>query len=153
MNRRASTEHLTAAVGIERVAVVLNLRLGAVVGPEDGDDVEPTTLLKQVMALEELERREGQPPLLFHGDGLGRLAAAAGLDFDEDQDIIVAGDQINLSAGGSPAAAEDAHSLFLQEPRRGAFPTIAEQTAQEGPDGRSVVTGPQGCARCRGPRS
>jgi hypothetical protein len=86
------------------MAEVFDLGTTAVVGPDDSDDVEATGLLKQAMALEEVKRSERQSPLFLDRDGFGRLTTTSRFDFDEDQDVDVARDQVDLSVAGTIAA-------------------------------------------------
>src|SRR5215204_2236536 len=105
------SEHLTASDRLEGVADVLDGRGAAVVGPDEGDDVEPDPLaLEEVVLLEEPERRQGEPPLL-EGHRLGGLALPPGLHLDEDEDVAVARDQVDLALRRAVAADEDPQAL------------------------------------------
>src|SRR4051812_9991899 len=77
-------EHLPPADRLEGVADVLDLGAAAVLGPDDGDDIEAAALLEQAMAFEEVEGGQCQPPLLLRRDSLRRRAPAPGFHLDED---------------------------------------------------------------------
>jgi hypothetical protein len=71
---------------------MLDLRLTARLGPDDGHDIEPAALLQQAVALQEVESRERQPALFRVRDFFGRCAAPARLDLHKDERIAIASD-------------------------------------------------------------
>ena len=103
---------MSAAVRLERVAVVGDLGGGVGVGPDDADDVEAGGVLQQPVGLEERQRQSGQLPLLGEVDRVGGEAGGgspAGLDLDEHHGVSVPADEVNLPLRSAVAAEEDFH--------------------------------------------
>jgi hypothetical protein len=133
---QASAEHLPSADRLESVLEVLDRGKPAVIGPDDRDDVEPARMFEQGMALEEVERGEGEPSLLLLGDGLGRFTSAAGLDLDEDESVAVAGDQVDFSSAGPVAPDDDPKAVAAEELGGGPLAPVPEPPAPEGSEER-----------------
>src|SRR5262249_41271491 len=127
------SKHLPAADGVEGIADVLDLRRAAVVGPEDGHDVEAAALLEEVVLAEEVQRGECDSALLLPGDRLGRHAPAPRLDLDEDQGLTVARDQVDLAGPRAIAPQQDPQALAAKEPSGQPLATLAQEPIPERP--------------------
>ncbi len=127
-------EQLAAAGGLEGVGEVLNFGRALRVGPDNGDDIEPPSDLKQMMLVEEVVRGPRDPALLLGRDGLGRLAPAPGFHLDEDKDVAIAGDQIDLAGSNAIAPGDDPQALAAEESGRRPLAAITKPTVPGHPN-------------------
>jgi hypothetical protein len=100
-----------------------NLGLCAVVGPYDGDNVEAAgnLRLEQSIATQKAVGGPGQSLLFFRRHGFSRLTTSSGLYFNKHERVTVSGDNVEFAATRAEAAAENAHSLPSEMPRRFTF--------------------------------
>jgi hypothetical protein len=131
-----STIHLAPADRLEGVPEVLDRRRMSSFRPDDGDDVEPGSLFEEAVALEKMESGEGQSALLLEGDGLGWDPLTARFDLDKDQNVALAGDQVDLPFVRPVAPGQDAEADLSKEASGLAFASIAEPAVPEGSDDR-----------------
>jgi hypothetical protein len=127
---------LSPANRLEGIPEVFDRWRSLTVGPDDGDDIEPASLLQEPMSFEKMERGQGQSALLFRGDGFARVAFPTRFDLDEDQHIAISGDQVNFPFVRPVASGEDAKSGSTKETGGLAFSSVAEPTVPEGSDNR-----------------
>ena len=68
------------------------------------------------MTPEEMERCQGQPPLLGQVDRLGRMTPLSRLNLDKDDPVPFPANQINFPFGGPVAACQDLQPTLLKKP-------------------------------------
>jgi hypothetical protein len=115
---------------------MIDLRCLSVIGPDDGHDVKAASLLEQVIFALEMQRCQRNAPLLLAIHRFRGCAVPPGLDFDENQNVTLARDQVDLALGRSIAAKQDSQSVSFQVPGGGPFAAIAEQSTQQFPEVR-----------------
>ena len=93
--------------------------------------------LEEVVLAEEVQRGEGDSPLLLRGDSLGGHTLAARLDLDEYQGVAVARDQVDLAELGAITPREHAQAPAAEEPRGGPLAAVTQQPVPERPHDRS----------------
>src|SRR5215207_2167355 len=113
---------------LERVLDVLDRGLPGG-RPDDGDDVEPRRRHRGRVAAEVELPRLAELVHLVRVDLLLRrrgVVVGAALDLDEDQELLVARDEVDLPDRRREVAREDAEPLALQERRRRVLTLAAE---------------------------
>src|SRR5262249_45229450 len=128
-----SAEHLSLADGLEGVGNVLDLRLVALIRPEDRDDVEPAADLEETVLAEEIERGERDPALLLRGDRLPGHSPASRLDLDEDEGVAIARDQVNLAEPRAVAPDDHSHPLAAEVASGRPLAAVAQPAIPERP--------------------
>src|SRR6266478_1013019 len=126
-------KHLPPAGGLERVAVMDDLRFTAGSFPDDRDHVESRRLLEQPVSFEEGQRQPRELRLLVRINRFVRLAGnvgAAGLDFDEHNAHPVARDGVDLPQRGAVTPRQNLETLAAQVARRQPFSLVPQPTRQ-----------------------
>jgi len=130
-----SAKHLARPGRLEGVPDVLDHGCPAIVGPDDGHDIEPRRPVQEPVPPEEVEGGQGEPALFFRRDRLGRVAPPSCLDLDEDDGVPVAGDQVDLALRGPVVTDDRPDPRAPKVARRRPLAAVAEPSAQEGSQG------------------
>ncbi len=109
---------------------------GPCIGPPDGDDVEPSAMLEQLVAFEISQRRPRQPLLFIGVDSFGRVAGKSrplGLDLDEHDRRLaerfpVQGDQVDFAAAVGLAGGQDPVAFAAQQDCRRLLASFTERS-------------------------
>src|SRR5262245_4045472 len=145
-------KHLPSAGGLEGVAVMDDLRLGAGSFPDNRDDVESRQLLEQAVSFQEGQRQPCELRLLVRVNRFVRLAGGvrtAGLDFNKNDARSIAGYQVDLPHRSAVTSRHDLVPLAAQIARRQPLSLVSQPACQPSacgspeysveqiPDGRS----------------
>jgi hypothetical protein len=100
-------------------------------GPDDRHHIKAASLLEQVVPAQEMNGRQREPSLLFRRDGVSRRAATTRLYLDKNQDISLAGHQIDLTPRRVITTRDDPQAAPAQESRRRALAAVAQEPGPE----------------------